>query len=215
MWIYPLSSGSKGNAIVISDEDTNILLDCGIPYGQIQKKSNFIRLDGCLVTHNHQDHCKATKDLQKYGIECYSPDNTPPIKQFSIGTFDIIPFELEHDVTCYGYQLTSRKTKESAVYITDTAYCRYKFKDINYFIVECNYIKNEIDTNMRTGTIHHSLRNRIISSHMSLDTLKSLLQANNISVIKQIWITHVSKSNGDKQIILNEIKKLTGKEVYI
>lgn len=138
-----------------------------------------------------------------------------PLKTYHIGTFQVTPFDLQHDVYNLGYLMYSTHLKESAIYITDSAYCRYKFKDINYFIIECNYVKEILDEKVRTKEVNTDLRNRIVKTHMSLETLKELLKANGVDSVKEIYLTHLSNSNSDYYRIKNEIEELTGKVVNI
>ena len=51
-----LASSSHGNAYVVSDRDTRILLECGISYKQLQKLAGFALSDfrACLVSHEHK-----------------------------------------------------------------------------------------------------------------------------------------------------------------
>ena len=60
-----LASSSAGNAYIVSDSDTRILLECGIPYKQLQKLSGFAlsELRACLVSHEHKDHAKSVNEL--------------------------------------------------------------------------------------------------------------------------------------------------------
>src|SRR3982751_3645608 len=47
-----LSSGSKGNCIIIGD----IMIDCGLPYNKI--KAELYDINYLIITHIHQDHLK-------------------------------------------------------------------------------------------------------------------------------------------------------------
>ena len=70
MEILPLSSGSKGNAIFVSDSQTNVLLDCGISMKEIDRRCKYQKIDYIMVSHSHKDHCKSVKDYLRFGIEC-------------------------------------------------------------------------------------------------------------------------------------------------
>lgn len=61
MDIQVLASSSKGNCYRVSNGSTPLLLECGIRFKEIQQKLNFrlSEIAGCLVSHEHQDHCKA------------------------------------------------------------------------------------------------------------------------------------------------------------
>lgn len=229
MEILPLSSGSKGNSIFVSDGQTNVLLDCGISMKEIERRCKYQNIDYILISHSHKDHCKSVKDYLRFGTECImSPDTADeinlnlhginkiqPFIEYTFGSFKVLAFELEHDVKNYGYVLTSMATKERLVYITDTAYCKYKFPDVNYWCIECNHVKSILDNNTKNNSINMHLRNRIVKTHMNLETLKQLLVSNGISKLKSIYVTHLSGLNSHEEHIKTEIQELTGVPVYI
>lgn len=56
-----LGSGSTGNAVLISSETTNVLVDAGLSAREILRRLAVVgvdraKLDGILVTHEHGDH---------------------------------------------------------------------------------------------------------------------------------------------------------------
>ena len=55
MQIEVLGSSSAGNAYIVSDGDTSLLLECGLPIKDMQIKSNFkiASVSGCLISHLH------------------------------------------------------------------------------------------------------------------------------------------------------------------
>ena len=91
MLINPIASGSSGNAYYISDGQSSLLLDAGIPLAQIQAGCGYkvSQLSGCLVTHGHGDHVKAAKALARIPLRIWDSvdksinimgerGNTPP-----------------------------------------------------------------------------------------------------------------------------------------
>jgi phosphoribosyl 1,2-cyclic phosphodiesterase len=229
MDIKVLASGSSGNAYLVSDRHTTLLMECGISYKEIQRKLNFktAEIDACLVTHEHKDHSKAIKDILKAGIDCYMSEGTidvlgvsghrvkpvKPLKQFSINTFIVLPFDIEHDaVEPLGFLLYSTKTKEKLLYITDTAYIRYQFKGLTHIMIECNY---SIETLKNNAELNIEVKKRIIKTHFSLENVKEFLKANDLTKVEQIWLLHLSDNNSDAERFKREIQELTGKEVYI
>ena len=78
MKIEVIASGSSGNCYKINNEDTTLLIECGIPYKKIQQTLNFkvTDVDGVLVSHEHVDHSKACKDLIKAGVNLYMTKGT-------------------------------------------------------------------------------------------------------------------------------------------
>lgn len=55
MQIDVLGSSSLGNAYIVNDGSTSLLLDCGFPLRDMQIKSNFKVNDvsACLISHLH------------------------------------------------------------------------------------------------------------------------------------------------------------------
>lgn len=229
--IQVLASGSRGNCYRIDDGSTPLLLECGIPYKEIQKKLKFKISDiiGCLITHEHGDHSKAIKDVIKTGIDCYMSQGTAKAlnvsghrvhivqrkQQFKVGTWTILPFDTQHDaVEPLGFLMVNQ-AGERLLYATDTYYIRYKFSDLTHIMVECNYSMDILRSNVETGLIDKALKNRILKSHFNLEHVKEFLKVNDLSKVQQIWLIHLSDSNSDAERFKQEIQELTGKMVFI
>jgi len=78
MEIKALATGSKGNCYHITDGSTPLLLEAGIQFKEIQRKLNFqtSNIAGCLITHEHQDHCKGVKTILERGLNVYMSKGT-------------------------------------------------------------------------------------------------------------------------------------------
>lgn len=232
MNIKVIASGSKGNCYLINDNKTTLMLDAGISIKQIQIACNFglSQIDGCLVTHEHKDHSKAVNDLTKKAVDIYTSEGTikecglnghrinviKPLEQIQIGTFKVLPFDVQHDAEePLGFLIQSIETKEKLLYFIDTCYLKYKFKDLNYIMAECNYSRKILYKNIEAGIIEQALAQRIIKSHMSLETLIDILKVNDLSNVHQIYLIHISQDNGDKKHFEKQIKKLTNSDVYV
>mgnify|MGYP000400680073 CR=1 FL=1 len=227
----PFASGSSGNCYKISDGRTPLLLECGIPYKEIQKNLKFrvSEIAGCLVSHEHQDHCKAVRDLMKAGIDCYmSQGTTDTLKvtghrvniikakqQFRIGTWTILPFETQHDAAEPLGFLLANQDGEKCLYLSDTMYCKYRFHGLTHIAVECNYSLDILRANIEAGLVEPALKSRILKSHFSLENVKEFLKANDLSKVQEIWLLHLSDGNSDAERFKREIQELTGKMVFI
>ncbi|HHV99978.1 MAG TPA: MBL fold metallo-hydrolase [Clostridiaceae bacterium] len=229
--ITPYASGSRGNCYRITDSRTPLLLECGIPFKEIQKSLNFKLSDiaGCLISHEHLDHCKAVKDIMKAGIDCYMSQGTKEAlgidghrlniikakQQFRLGTWTILPFETQHDAQEPLGFLLANQDGEKLLYATDTYYIRYMFNRLTHIMVECNYSLDILRANVEVGLVDPALKNRILKSHFSLEHVKEFLRANDLSRVREIWLIHLSDGNSDAERFKHEIQALTAKPVYI
>jgi phosphoribosyl 1,2-cyclic phosphodiesterase len=232
MDILPIASGSSGNAYRITDGETALLLDAGIPIKAIQVALKF-RLQamaGCFISHCHGDHSKAAKDLIRLGVDIYTGRGTveacglqghrvhitTPLEQVQVGTFDVLPFDVQHDAPdSQGFLFTSRATGEKLLYFTDTYYLKYRFTGLTHIMAECNYSKEALQRSVAAGDVPIDRVPRLMRSHMSLEHLKDMLNANDLTRLQQIYLLHLSNDNSDEGAMKKEIERLTGVEVYV
>ena len=69
-----LGSGSTGNAVLISSEKTNVLVDAGLSAREILRRLGLVgvdhsRLDAILLTHEHSDHAGGLRVLMS-AVDC-------------------------------------------------------------------------------------------------------------------------------------------------
>lgn len=228
--IKVIGTGSQGNCYLIqANENEKLLVECGLPFKKILEGLDF-NLKGvfsCLITHEHKDHCKASKDLLEKGISIYTNKETAinlgiishyrcyttQNETFKIGGFTITSFESNHtnnDNTKCPSQcfIIHHKDIGKILFVTDTYYLKYKFKDIDYMLVEANYTEDILDT-------LEEHRARIIKSHMSLETLKKSLITWDLTKTKKIVLIHLSSSNADPDRFRNEVQELTGIDTIV
>lgn len=226
MKIEVIASGSAGNCYKISNEDTTLLIECGIPYKKIQEALNFktTDIDGVLVSHEHGDHSKACKDLIKAGVDIYTSQGTAEalgiddshrfkkIIVATIGSFNVITFNLHHDARePIGFYITDLKKSESLLFITDTMYFDYQLM-YEYLMIEVNYVREVINKN---NNLPSELRTRIKKNHMSLDTAIDFLKKSDLSRLKKIYVMHLSDANSDAEVIKERLQELTGVAIEI
>lgn len=226
-----IASGSSGNAYLIDDGRSQLLLECGISYKDIQIALNFDtkNIVGCLVSHEHKDHTKGLKDVVRAGIDCYMSKGTANAegiehhrikvvenkKQFKVGSWTILPFDVEHDVAePFGY-LIMNEQGEKLLFATDTYYVKYKFKGLNYLMIECNYSLEILEENILNGLTPELMKRRLIKSHFSLENVIEFLKANDLSKVEDIYLLHLSDTNSNAKEFKEAIQKVTGKRVLI
>lgn len=241
MNINVIASSSKGNAAIITYGNNQLLLDAGIPIKKIEKAFNydFSKLDGCLISHEHMDHARAVNDLMRLSVNCYMSDGTFKALKlighnihiiqdkaiFYLKNWLILPITLTHDsYEPLGFVISIGN--ECLLYAVDMAYIPYlieshrncltqfyKLNRLTHIMIECNYSLDIVREKTKADELPVVMKNRLLKYHMSLETCKQFLIANDLTYIKEIWLLHISNRHGNKKFFKEEIQRLTGKIV--
>ena len=214
-----LASSSAGNAYIVSDKDTRILLECGVSHKKLQKLAGFqlTEFQGVLVTHGHKDHAKSALELISRGMDLYMSQGTAEeletdavnmiehMEQFNIGSFDIVPFTTFHDARePLGFLIKSRVDGDVLAFATDTVNLRYKFPGLNILAIEANYDKNILE---RCEKMPEKVRYRITNSHMEIDTLCDYLRSLDLSQCREIHLLHLSDATSHEGHFINKVAR--------
>lgn len=227
MRLTVLASSSRANGYLLHNQREALVVEAGVSLFEVKKALDF-RLHlirGCIVTHRHRDHARYVRQYADSGISIFGPEdifesphhrNRPiwPCRGYLIGGFKIIPFEVTHDVPCFGYLIDHPATGR-ILFLIDTYLCEYTFPDLNHIIIEANYADDILEENILRGIEHPSKRERLLTSHMELETTKAVLMAQDLSRVQNITLTHLSDRNSDERKFVEEVKKVTGKVVSV
>lgn len=232
MKLKVLGSNSAGNCYLLENDHECLVIELGVKFMQVKKAVDFnlAKIVGAIVTHEHGDHSKAIPDALKAGMRVYATKGTHQAvgtlghhratvikahEVFKVGSFEVLPFDVRHDCAePVGFLIRHAETGV-VLFLTDTFYSPYKFTGLNNLIVECNYSKEVIDQRVAEGKTMSFLRDRILKSHMNLETLKAMLVANDLSQVHHVVLIHLSDSNSDASLFEQTITTLTQKKVTV
>lgn len=157
-----ISTGSKGNAVVISDF---VLIDCGVPYKMLEPYAKELRL--VLLTHIHSDHFNPATirrlhqerpalrfgcchwlveplvmaGVSAHNIDVYDPEN-PALMMYG-PSLSLRTEALTHNVPNCGYHI--RTGGEWLFYATDTGTLDgITAKGYDLYLVEANHTRADI-----------------------------------------------------------------------
>ncbi len=228
-----LSSGSSGNCYYLGNELNGILIDAGIPAGNIRKllKHNGISMQaimGVLVTHNHTDHIR--------GLELLCRKNNLPVftthkiwrsivyrqnlisgitvheidlqQKFHLAGFQIEAFPVSHDAPeTVGFHICAEDFKITIA--TDLGHiCQTSapyMEAANLLVLESNYDEKML----MNGNYPHFLKARILSdnghlgNHQSSVFLAGIVGEN----LRHICLAHLSNNNNTPEIALQTLKR--------
>jgi len=232
MKLQVLSSSSSGNCYFFFNQFETLIIEAGVKFREVQKALNYdlSTVVGCLVSHEHGDHMGRVEEFLGAAIPVYCsrgsadrfnfkalrrPKTCSHGKAFHLGNFKILPFRVEHDAAEPLGFLISHPETGKILFLTDTCYSEYTFKNLSHLLIEANFDHDMLENNIQLGKVHPFRRERLLRSHMSLETCKELLSANDLSQVRNIVLLHLSSQNADPDYFKSEIEKHTGKIVSI
>ena len=194
-----LATGSSGNCYLVNLGGGCIILDAGIPVQKIVENVNLNDVIFACVSHEHKDHAKSMKDLQKRNVEVLYGGKNERTLVNKCANHKIIQVPIHHGETINNAFIILYGN-ECILYATDFNLCEYDLKAFRFtrVIVECNFIDDKIEAiDIKTK--------RQINTHMSLNGLKVFLDSLNLSGCEEIDLIHMSQGYGNQIIMGSSI----------
>ena len=222
-----LASSSHGNAYIISDKETRILLECGCSRKKLQQMAGFslTAFDACIVSHEHKDHSGCVADLIKAGLPVYMSQGTAEAlgvelvmaiqhgEQFTIGSIDVVPFTTFHDaVEPLGFLFKSRIDGDVLAFATDTVNLAYRFPGVTILAIEADYDREILE---RSEKLPDKVRHRITNSHMEIETLCRYLRDLDLTQCREIYLLHLSDAMSNEGRFVYQVRRCVPMGVHV
>lgn len=223
-----LSSGSKGNSVLVKTDNTKILIDLGVTKSYTEEKLRELDMDpneikAILITHTHVDHIQGLKVfLKKYHPKLYVNKVILNLLYEYIDDFDYEVYEkstfniddinvkvikTSHDADgSVGFVLENNQ--RSLVYITDTGYINKRYYDVlsnrNMYIFESNH---DVEMLMN-GRYPFHIKQRIVGDKGHLSNVDSSYYLSGFvgNNTNTIVLAHLSDDNNTYDKALEAIK---------
>ena len=219
MKFTPLASSSHGNAYIVSDGQTRILIECGVTFKKLQQLAGFkiSEYHACFVSHEHKDHCSCVEKVIASGIPVYMSEGTADAlgletvqtvahnECFTVGTIDVVAFNTYHDARePLGFLLSSREDGDVVVFAADTVNLAYRFPGVNILAIEANYDQYILE---RCERLPDKVRHRITNSHMEIDVLCKYLRSLDLSSLREVHLLHLSDATSHEGHFINKVTR--------
>jgi phosphoribosyl 1,2-cyclic phosphodiesterase len=227
-----LGSSSRGNCYILENNHEALIIEAGISFSHVRRALDLkhSQVVGCLISHEHGDHARFMSGFAKSGINLLASESVFKSNslgrhskmgiviqagmEYVLGDFTVSPFTLNHDVPCLGF-LIDHPDSGLIGFISDTRSCDYVIPGLNHIIIECNYAKDILEANIRSGRVHHTRGKRVLLTHLELESCKKTLQLNDLSAVSNIVLAHLSPDNSDAGRFREEVAELTKKNVFV
>ncbi len=226
-----LGSGSRGNAVYVSDGATAILIDAGFSAREIDRRMRQRGLDpaslnAILVTHEHTDHVRGVERLvRRHRLPVYLTAGTrqeaaalhelPEIycfacgDEFQINTLAIRPFSISHDARDpAGFTIGANGSRIGIA--TDlghvTALVREHLRGCRMLIVEANHDPGMLMDGPYPWFLKQRIRGRTghLANHETGRLLADILHPG----LDHVVLAHLSETNNTPEKALAEISAL-------
>lgn len=227
-----LGSGSQGNATLVSDGHTHLLVDCGFTLKETRRRLARLglcpaRLDAILVTHEHSDHVSGVGPLaRRHQLPVYVTPGTwrsgrlgrmdtrqlhwiTPQRRFHVNGLAVDPVTVPHDAREPVQFCISAGGRRLGL-LTDlghpSAHVVEAFRGCDALILECNHDEHLL----RLGPYPPSLKRRVGGQwgHLANRQAAWLLQQLGLDRLQTIVCSHLSEQNNRPELALEALYPL-------
>lgn len=232
MTVVPIASGSGGNATLLVEGGRSLLLDCGLPWNTL-RRSCTPWPDGVLLSHEHSDHASGVAGALAVGVPVYAsaetsaalpsnpyiPVTTLPrspepveIRPGRVPPWRVTPVPTEHDGARgpLAFVVDAPFSTDRAVYAVDCPFLHNRVAGVTHWLIEANYDERLIPASVDEAQYRHILR-----GHMSIEQALALLQANDLSRTREIWLLHLSDRHSDAAGFRARVQRQTGLPCHV
>ncbi|CCK78634.1 MBL fold metallo-hydrolase [Desulfobacula toluolica] len=228
--VCPLASGSKGNSLFVSCNNSSILIDAGLSGIEIQRRLTAVdiapeNLTAIIITHEHSDHIKGAGILsRRFDIPVYITKNTYHAAKgigkiadlcffecgipFEIDQIMVSPFSISHDAEDPA-GLTMEYNGHKIGIATDlgiaTTLVKQHLKDSNILYLESNHDPDMLINGPYPWHLKQRIRGR--TGHLSNMDAKQLVSELKTDALKHVILAHLSEENNCPRKAVQEVSK--------
>jgi len=225
-----LGSGSSGNATLVSDGETNVLVDVGLSGRETVRRLRECgmepdRIAAIVISHEHGDHCRGLVPFVKslevpvfitsdalaasgISLEARRVERIQAGVPFDINGILFTPFDIPHDAAD-PIALTIERRGVKAGIVVDLGY-------ISNLVVErlrgcdCIVLESNHDLQMlRVGPYPWALKQRVMSrrGHLSNETVARYLANEFDGRARHVVLAHLSQKNNLPELALESARR--------
>jgi phosphoribosyl 1,2-cyclic phosphodiesterase len=225
-----LGSGSRGNATLVEEKGTHLLIDCGFSVREVERRMARLKcspekLSAILVTHEHNDHLAGVGALaRKYRLPVWLTAGTEsagkkrlgelPHRElinchsdgFAIDGLQLQPFPVPHDAREPCQFVFSNGDKRLGM-LTDTGrstqHIEQRLDACDALILESNHDRRML----AEGPYPPSLQARVGGSlgHLSNDQAADILTRIDSSALQHMVAAHLSEKNNRPELAVEAL----------
>jgi len=228
--VCPLASGSKGNSLFVSCNNSSILIDAGLSGIEIERRLSHVNIDpesltAIIVTHEHFDHVKgagilsrrfklpvyitqktyqACSNLGKIEDLCFFECGSP----FKIDQILVTPFSISHDAidpAGLSMEYNGHKIGIATDLGIATTLVKEYLKNSNILYLESNHDPEMLINGSYPWHLKQRIKGR--TGHLSNMDARTLVSELKTDHLQHVILAHLSEENNCPQKALLEVSK--------
>lgn len=226
-----LASGSKGNAIYVSNGETSLLIDAGLSGSELQRRMasrnlKAERLDAIIVSHEHSDHVSGVGVLsRRFGIPIYINRKTMAAAKERIGNVKSVihfecgaPFQIRN-LTCHPFPI-SHDAEDPAGFTlqhngfkigvaTDlgiaTKVVKEHLKQCRLVVLEANHDPEMLINGPYSWPLKQRIKGR--TGHLSNEESRDLISEIRHDQLSHVVLAHMSEENNTPEKAIARVRE--------
>lgn len=237
--LYPLASGSRGNAILLVTLKAKLLIDCGLSAKALALRLSLFdtlidEIDAILITHDHTDHIsglnavaarnnipifanmETAKGIARTSKEAFRFKIFTTGDPFRFKDVEIFPFSIPHDTgdpVAFAIHFSDLKIG----ICTDLGFASPLVKKClhrcHHLYIEANHEPSMVEASHRPRIYKERVLSR--SGHLSNEQCANLLKELLHPQLRNITLAHLSQECNSPKTALEIIRKAIGEETPI
>lgn len=229
-----LASGSKGNAIYVSDGETELLVDAGLSGIEIERRMAMAKLQpdslsAIVVSHEHSDHVRGVGVLsRRYDLPVYISPHTHRAtgkqlgrlfevhpfeigRSFQINDLSIHPFSTSHDAedsAGFTFSCNGRKVGIATDLGVATGMVRQHLKACDILVLEANHDPEMLINGPYPWPLKQRIKSR--NGHLSNEDSGDLLAEIKHDGLCHVILAHLSETNNTPEKALKAVELALG-----
>ncbi len=235
-----LGSGSSGNACIVKNADSMILIDAGFSGAEIKRRMQLVGcepddLEACLITHEHGDHIKGASIISrrhKVQLLMHPATKRAGHKKFN-GAERMRHFEMKEVMELGSLRVTSVPTLHDSAsstgfliesggaslgYLTDLgAVTEDNFlmmRNVDFLVMEANHDRDMLWNGPYPPHLKARVDSRVghLSNHDSAEFIALLAQ---LGKLNGVMLAHLSEKNNDPELALSTVRQRQERDLEI
>jgi len=214
-----LGSGSRGNAVAVSDGTTTLLIDCGFSAREVARRMTLVGLaaenvDAILLTHEHSDHLRGVEVFaRRHTCSVYATRGTRKAAgldnlrtevcslaagdEVRIGSLTVLPFRTSHDAAePVGFRIQTENGERFGL-ATDTGVLTPEsaeaLAEVDLLGIESNHDLGMLENGPYPGFLKRRIRSA--HGHLSNPDAADALEALASVRLRRVFALHRSDTN--------------------